>query len=80
MACAVGGPILLDFAEEIEFEQILFSFADYGYSMVITNTGKGHADLSAEYSAVPNEMYVVARAMGKERLCETDMETYKTLQ
>ena len=72
MACAVGGPILLDFADEIEYEKIPFGFDEYGYTMVITNTGKGHADLSAEYSAVPNEMFSVAKHYGKERLCELD--------
>ena len=35
---------------------------------MIVNTGKGHADLSAEYSAVPNEMKAVARYFGKEVL------------
>ena len=72
MACAVGGPILLDFADEIQYEKIPFGFDEYGYTMVITNTGKGHADLSAEYSAVPNEMFSVAKYFGKERLCEVD--------
>lgn len=74
MACGFGGPILLDFAGEIQVEQIPFGFADYGYSMVITNTGKGHADLSDEYSAVPQEMFAVAKALGKERLCEVSLE------
>lgn len=75
MACAVGGPILLDFAGDIKYEKIPFGFGDYGYKMVITNTGKGHANLSADYSAVPNEMFAVAEALGKKRLCETDMDT-----
>lgn len=75
MACAVGGPILLDFAGEIQYDKIPFGFDNYGYSMVITNTGGGHSDLSAEYSAVPGEMFEVAKALGKEKLCETDMNT-----
>ena len=43
-------------------------------SLVIINTGKGHADLSAEYSAVPNEMKKVAEYFGKEVLeqCKED--------
>lgn len=75
MACAVGGPILMDFAGEIQYEKIPFGFDDYGYSMVITNTGGTHADLSAEYSAVPSEMIAVAKALGEERLCEIDLQT-----
>ncbi len=75
MACAVGGPISLDFAgEDISCKQIPFSFDEYGYRLVITNTGKGHADLSDEYSAVPQEMFAVAKELGVDRLCDTTME------
>jgi galactokinase len=74
MACAVGGPILLSFKDEITYEKIPFGFGDYGYDMVIINTGKGHADLSEDYSAVPNEMKAVAAALGADRLCNTSLE------
>ncbi|MQN00963.1 MAG: galactokinase [Lachnospiraceae bacterium] len=70
MACAYGGPILLDFKGDISVEKIPFSFGDFGYEMVITNTGKGHADLSADYSSIPQEMFAVAKALGGERLCD----------
>ena len=55
MACAAGGPILLDFSdkENISCEKIAFSFEDMGCRLVIVNTGKGHADLSEEYSSIP---------------------------
>ena len=56
MACAVGGPILLDFSEDVSYEKLNFGFEDFGYRLVIVNTGKGHADLSQEYSDVPVEM------------------------
>jgi galactokinase len=42
--------------------------------MVIINTGKGHADLSEDYSAVPNEMKAVAAALGADRLCNTSLD------
>ena len=74
MACAFGGPILLDFKGDISVEKIPFGFGDYGYEMVITNTGKGHADLSADYSAVPQEMFAVAKELGGKRLCDTSKE------
>ena len=74
MACAFGGPILLDFKGDISVEKIPFGFGDYGYEMVITNTGKGHADLSADYSAVPQEMFAVAKWLGGKRLCDTSKE------
>ena len=79
MACAVGGPIKLDFSgKEISFGQIPFSFDEYGYRLVIVNTGGGHADLSAQYSAMPQEMFAVAKELGGERLCDTDMESFLT--
>lgn len=71
MACAAGGPILLDFSdkENISCEKIAFSFEDMGCRLVIVNTGKGHADLSEEYSSIPMEMREAAKAMGVELLC-----------
>lgn len=57
MACAAGGAILLDFSNDIKCEKIEVSFDRLGYDMVIVNTGKGHGDLSEEYSAVPSEMF-----------------------
>lgn len=76
MACAVGGPIFLDFCDEnkIQYEKVSFSFDKMGYRLVIVNTGKGHADLSEEYSSVPSEMKEVAKILGVSRLCETNLE------
>ncbi len=76
MACASGGAILLDFADkdEIHYEQIPVTFEEYGYRIVLTNTGKGHADLSEEYSSVPLEMYQVAEQFGCKRLCEMNID------
>ncbi|MCI2048535.1 MAG: galactokinase [Lachnospiraceae bacterium] len=75
MACAVGGTILLDFSDGVKFEKVDFSFDSLGYDLIIVNTGKGHADLSAEYSSVPNEMREVAALLGVGNLCETSEET-----
>ncbi len=77
MACAVGGAIKLDFSKSDEelCEKIDFSFEKFGYHFVIVNTGKGHANLSAEYSSIPNEMKEAAAVMGKKLLCEADMDT-----
>ncbi len=76
MACAVGGTILLDFSKKDDDPDLCrrldFSFAQLGYDLVIVNTGKGHADLSEEYSSVPREMKEAAHVLGVELLCETD--------
>ena len=74
MACAVGGTIMLDFSDGVRYEKVDFSYDQLGCDLVIVNTGKGHADLSAEYSSVPGEMRAVAAALGVERLCDTTEE------
>ncbi len=68
MACAVGGLITIDFYEPQapKVEKIEFDFASQEHSLIIVNTGKGHADLSADYSSVPGEMKKVAEFFGKE--------------
>ena len=72
MACAVGGLITIDFLEPQApvVEKIDFDFASQNHSLIIVNTGKGHADLSADYSSVPNEMKKVAQFFGKEVCAE----------
>lgn len=68
MACAVGGLITIDFKEPSApvVEKINFDFQSQNHSLIIVNTGKGHADLSADYSSVPDEMKKVAGFFGKE--------------
>ena len=76
MACAYGGAILLNFKGGISCEQIPFDFSSLGYDLFIINTGSGHADLSEAYSAVPNEMRLVASALGVQNLSETTSEAF----
>ena len=68
MACAVGGLITIDFVEPMTpvVQKIDFDFKAQNHSLIIVQTGKGHADLSAEYSSIPNEMKRVAAVFGKE--------------
>ncbi|MGN6710813.1 galactokinase [Anaerocolumna jejuensis] len=73
MACAVGGTILLDFSKNVKFEKVDFSFAQIGYDLIIINTGKGHADLSHEYSEIPLEMKLIAHKLGTSHLSENDL-------
>ncbi len=74
MACAVGGLITIDFKHPAApaVEKIDFDFASAGHSLIIVQTGKGHADLSADYSSVPQEMKKVAQYFGKEVLADVD--------
>ena len=72
MACAVGGMITIDFKNPLEpvVEKIDYDFGAQDHSLIIVQTGKGHADLSAEYSSIPNEMKRVAAVFGKEVCAE----------
>ena len=76
MACAVGGPVLFNFADRnnLEYSKLDFSFGKFGHRLVIVNTGKGHADLSQEYSEIPAEMKTAAKALGVELLHESTLD------
>ena len=76
MACAVGGTILLDFSDGVHCEKMDFSFDRLGCDLLIVNTGKGHSDLSAEYSTIPDEMHAAANALGCRNLCESTEEEF----
>ncbi len=75
MACAAGGTIFLDFShDDVKYEKLDFTFDALDCSLVIVNTGKGHADLSAVYSSIPDEMHAVAAELGVKNLWETTQE------
>ncbi|MCI8579123.1 MAG: galactokinase [Lachnospiraceae bacterium] len=76
MACAVGGLITIDFKDPSApvVEKIDFDFASQDHSLIIVQTGRGHADLSADYSSVPSEMKKVAEFFGKEVCAEVTEE------
>lgn len=70
MACATGSLVHVDFLnpEEPKVERIAFDLNQYGYSLCITDTKGSHADLTADYAAVPEEMKRVAAFFGKDVL------------
>lgn len=78
MACASGGIVTIDFkdCENPKVEKIDFSLDEIGCDLLIVNTGKGHANMSDEYSAVPVEMKKTAAFFGKEVLAEVDEEEF----
>ncbi len=78
MCCAYGGMIAMDFShpEKPVVRPIDFDFKRADHQLVIVQTGKGHADLSAEYSAIPNEMRTVARYFKRNTLSEVAPEEF----
>jgi galactokinase len=72
MACSVGSFAYIDFAdkENPDVEKISFSPDEYGYDLILTDVKASHADLSDEYSLVPQEMLKAASVMGHQYLSE----------
>lgn len=79
---ASGGIVWLDFApgQEIQSETIDFRFEDFGYSLVVIDSGGDHADLTDDYAAIPGELGEVCAVFGKRVLREVDeSEFYRRL-
>lgn len=78
MACAIGGTVYIDFMNPTDpyIKSFDFDYDQMSYDLIMINTGKGHADLSAEYSMIPNEMKAVAGYYNKEYLSEINEETF----
>ncbi len=74
MGCATGGIVAIDFRDQAHpvVRPVQFDFATAGCALCIVDTGADHADLTADYAAIPAEMRSVAAAFGKEVLCEVD--------
>lgn len=75
MACSVGGLVHIDFAspEQPLVDRVEFDLNAHGYSLCITDTKGSHADLTADYAAVPAEMKRAAACFGKEVLRDVSM-------
>jgi len=67
MACAVGGIITIDFADEENpiVERVEFDFKATDYNLIVVDTGESHADLTDDYASIPSEMISVANYFGK---------------
>lgn len=76
MACSVGSLSHINFANPAEpvVERIEFDLDSHGYSLCITDTKGSHADLTADYAAIPTEMRQAASCLGKEVLGQTSKE------
>ena len=74
LATATGGIIAIDFENAATplVEKLDFDLNEAGLALCIVETGGSHADLTADYAAVPAEMKAVARELGGEVLREVD--------
>ena len=76
MACGVGGLVTIDFKNPTAplVEKIPFDFTAQGYRLILVNTGGNHAELSGEYSAIPNEMKQAAQYFNKDALRDVSIK------
>ena len=74
VACAAGGIVAIDFADPAApvVNKVDFDITAAGYCLCIVDTGGNHADLTADYAAVPAEMKAAAAHFGKSCLREVD--------
>ncbi len=70
MACASGGIVSIDFEnpQRPAWERIQTDFEQYGYALVVVNTGGSHSNLTSDYASIRNDMRAVARQFGRETL------------
>lgn len=73
-ASSVGGTVYIDFEEpeKPKVERLDFRPEDFGYRLIIIDSGAEHSGLGLEYAAITEEMLSVAAAMGKTVLREVD--------
>ena len=82
MASSVGGLVYMDFADPVHpaIERIDCDLGASGYGLFIVDSGADHADLTADYAAIPAELEQVCRVFGAEVLRQVDeTEFYRRL-
>ena len=79
LSCSVGGVIAVDFANESEpaIRRVHTDLSSYGHALCIVDTRASHADLTADYAAIPQEMREAAACFGREVLGEVDPAVFR---
>ncbi|MBR2696264.1 MAG: galactokinase [Parasporobacterium sp.] len=77
-ASSIGNVVFFDFEDPAgpKTEQISFDFQKAGYALCAVACGAGHANLTADYAAIPREMKQVASFFGKDVLREVAEEEF----
>jgi len=76
--CAAGGVMSIDFKDPKlpVLESLNVDFEQYGYSLVITNTGGSHADLNEDYALITKDMKSVSGYFGKDYLSQVNYNDF----
>jgi galactokinase len=79
IACAFGGIVKIDFKEKDEprVNKVNFNLSNFGYSMLILDSGASHENLTSCYADIPYEMKSVSGFFKKECLREVIYEDFK---
>ncbi|MBQ7035677.1 MAG: galactokinase, partial [Clostridia bacterium] len=78
LSCAHGGMIAIDFQDPDHpiATPLPFDFNQTGYDLVITDVGTDHADLTADYVAIKEEMESIAAFFGEKYLRKVDPNAF----
>lgn len=74
LACATGGVIAIDFQDPAapQIRQLDLSPETFDHALCIIDSRASHADLTADFAAIPREMRQVAALLGCEVLGQVD--------
>ena len=77
-AAASGGVVFIDFApgKEPVSETIDVDFENYGYALVVIDSGADHAGLTDDYASIPKELHKVCAFFGKNVLREVNEQDF----
>lgn len=78
MGSAVGGAVAIDFADPAApiVHPVTYDFTGSGHALCIVDTHSDHADLTAEYAAIPADMKKVAAFFQKDFLRQVPEELF----
>jgi galactokinase len=78
MVCAIGGIVSIDFKNPLSpyVKKVKFDFNTEKYKLLVVNTGGSHADLTDDYSKIPEEMKSVANYFNLEYCRELSSDKF----
>ena len=79
LSCATGGVIAIDFKDpdDPQLRQVQVNLRAFGHALCIIDTRASHADLTADYAAITQEMREVAACFGREVLGDVSFDRFR---
>lgn len=79
IGCAVGGAVAVDFADPSApvVRPVSYDFSQSGHALCIIDTASDHADLTADYAAIRQEMEQIAACFGKRVLRDVPESAFR---